>query len=205
MTGCWAIVPVKDLDSAKSRLAPRLGSGERASLSLEMLGRVLSAAAEAGGLSTLVVSRDRRARDLAFAKGMELLEDRWGDLNQSLEDGSRWCLERGASSILVLHADLPLVTRGDIAAMKEPGRAAPSVVVAPCRKEEGTNALFVQPPGLIPFSFGPGSFDRHVKLAQCQGATLRIYRSPSIALDIDTLDDLDLFRAQMSLAEGRPR
>lgn len=196
---------MKDLERAKSRLGAALGLEERACLSLEMLERVLAAVVEVGGLAPLVVSRDPRALALAEKVGGEALLDRWEGLNPALEGASRWCQKRGAGCLLVLPADLPLLKGEDIAAMMDLRPHPPSVVVAPCRRQEGTNALLMRPPGLIPFAFGPGSFHAHLALAVQQGASVRVYRSPTIALDVDTEEDLGVFRSQALLPPGRAR
>ena len=57
--------------------------------------------------------------------------------------------------------------------------------------------LLVRPAGLIPFSFGAGSFHRHQILAEKAGATVHIYRSERITLDIDTPADLAHYRQQV--------
>ncbi|MDP2727052.1 MAG: 2-phospho-L-lactate guanylyltransferase [Dehalococcoidia bacterium] len=203
MSVCRAIIPVKELARAKSRLREALGPEERISLSLEMLERVLDAV-QIDGLAPLVISQDPQALALAEKSGAETLLDRWDGLNPSLEGAARWCRERGARSLLVLHADLPLVRREDIASIMDLGRAA-SVVVAPCRRHDGTNALFMRPPGIIPFAFGPGSFQTYLGLAHRQGVTVQVYRSPTIALDIDTEDDLRIWRSQVHFSEGVAR
>jgi 2-phospho-L-lactate guanylyltransferase len=71
------------------------------------------------------------------------------------------------------------------------GGGHPIVVVAPCRHGTGTNALLIQPPGLIPFAFGPGSFAAHCAAARAAGVEPVIYRSATIALDLDTPEDLE--------------
>ncbi|MCC6554228.1 MAG: 2-phospho-L-lactate guanylyltransferase, partial [Polyangiaceae bacterium] len=38
---CWALVPVKPLDAAKSRLAPALGDAARRALARDLLARTL--------------------------------------------------------------------------------------------------------------------------------------------------------------------
>lgn len=205
MSGCWGIIPVKALEGAKSRLGPALGPEERVSLSLEMLERVLAAVAAVAELAPLVVSRDPRALALARRAGGETLWDRWEGLNPSLEGAARWCLERGAGALLVLAADLPLLQGEDIAAMMDLGRHSSSVVVAPCRRQEGTNALLVRPPGLIPFAFGPGSFRAHLELASRPGVAVKVYHSPRVALDVDTPEDLEVFRSQAFLAPPLPK
>ncbi len=67
----------------------------------------------------------------------------------------------------------------------------PTVVVAPCHHGTGTNALLVCPPGLIPFAFGPDSFAAHVAAARAAGVEPVIYRSATVALDLDTPEDLE--------------
>lgn len=205
MNSCWAIIPVKDLGNAKSRLGETLDAPERVALSLEMLERVVLAASETEGVSTLVVSRDRRALVLAQKKGVNTLHDRWQDLNASLEGAAIWCQGRGATSIMVLHADLPLIKTEDVAAMMQSGASGPCVVISPCRRQEGTNALFLRPPGIIPFIFGRGSFQAHLDLAAERGIAAHVLRSPTIALDIDTVEDLEVYRSQLTLSVGARR
>ncbi|MDO8691831.1 MAG: 2-phospho-L-lactate guanylyltransferase [Dehalococcoidia bacterium] len=204
MRDCWAIVPVKHLDTGKSRLSSSLGLADRVSLSLEMLGRVLDAASEIRELNILVISPDDRALGLAAKAGANTLEDRWRGLNRSLKGAATWCAQRGARSLLVLHADLPLLRSDDIKALIGLGNPAPSVVLAPSRREDGTNALFTNPPGIIPFAFGAGSFKTHLKLAAEQQIWTMVYRSPTVALDIDTEEDLEVFRSQVPAHTGAP-
>ena len=65
----------------------------------------------------------------------------------------------------------------------------PAVVIAPCRRESGTNALLLRPADLVPFSFGPASFAAHCAAARAAGVEPAVYRSASIALDLDTPED----------------
>ena len=68
----------------------------------------------------------------------------------------------------------------------------PVVVVAPDRKKEGTNALLVCPAGLIEYDYGLNSFERHCLAAEAAGARLEICELPSLALDMDVPEDLEL-------------
>lgn len=202
MSSCWALIPVKSLGEAKSRLSGSLTHQQRTDLCLEMLQRVLAAVAEAGDIMPVVVSEDRLVRSLAEATGVRTLADRWDGLNASLDGAARWCLEQGASSLLVVHADLPLLKGEDLQAMITLGQAKRSVVIAPCRRNEGTNAMLLRPLGIIPFAFGPGSFEAHAGLARERGLPVNVYRSPTVALDIDTDEDLGTFRSAELLCRG---
>ena len=73
----------------------------------------------------------------------------------------------------------------------------PVVVLVPDRHRSGTNALLVCPVGLIEYDFGPGSFQRHCERANQVGARLEICELPSIALDMDLPEDLELVGKQI--------
>ena len=76
--------------------------------------------------------------------------------------------------------------------MMERAKEPPLVVVAPDRHRQGTNALLICPVGLIEYDFGPGSFQRHCARAQQRGARLEICELPSLALDVDLPEDLEM-------------
>jgi 2-phospho-L-lactate guanylyltransferase len=93
--------------------------------------------------------------------------------------------------VLIVPADLPLITPQDIRYMLEFANETPVVVVAPDTRRQGTNALLVCPSGLIEYDFGPGSFQRHCERARQAGARLEICELPSLALDMDLPEDLE--------------
>jgi 2-phospho-L-lactate guanylyltransferase len=74
----------------------------------------------------------------------------------------------------------------------------PVVVVAPDRHRKGTNALLVCPVGLIEYDFGPGSFQKHCDQALKAGARLEIFDLPSMALDVDIPEDLNMVAQELS-------
>jgi len=89
---------------------------------------------------------------------------------------------------------LPLLEANDIQAMIDTGRDN-AMVIAPDRRGEGTNALFLRRPELIPFRFGEGSFDAHCTLAEDAGVTPHILECEGLAFDLDTREDyLELTR-----------
>ena len=99
---------------------------------------------------------------------------------------------RGAAGLLILPADLPNLTVADIQALLELAGDRPhAIIIAPDATETGTNALLLRPPDLIQPSFGPDSYNRHCALARNAGVEPIIFRSPSLAYDIDLPSDLD--------------
>ena len=192
----WAVVPVKPLRRAKSRLSSMLGAEERLALSRQMLNRVLEALAGVPEIErTLVVSRDSEPMALARHHGARTLSERPPiDLNQALQQATRAAVGSGASAVLVVPADLPLVTMDDLRELVAMAGPPPVVVLAPDRRQAGTNALLVSPAGLIEYVFGPSSFDRHRASALAAGARVLVCDRPGLALDLDLPEDLGLFR-----------
>jgi 2-phospho-L-lactate guanylyltransferase len=189
-----AVVPVKDLRGTKSRLAPVLNPGARAGLTLYMMGRVVAALREAGVEDICVVSPDRIVLDEAQRRGAVSLIQESRGLNPALEEGRRRALNLGASTLLVLPADLPLLDAEDVRAVLKEAGEAPSVVISPDGAHSGTNALLIQPPDVLPFAFGPESFEAHFEATRRRALDVRICERPHLAFDLDTAGDLARLR-----------
>ncbi len=113
-------------------------------------------------------------------------------LNKALARATIVAKTYATRGVLILPADLPLITAEDVRAMLDRANDPPVVVVAPDRHGVGTNALLVCPAGLIEYEFGPGSFQRHCEMARQVGARLEICELPSLALDMDLPEDLEM-------------
>lgn len=189
----WAIVPVKPLRRGKSRLAGVLSEEERTQLNHSMLGHTLKMLSEVPEVDqTMVVSRDPAA--LALAREFQartLQEDGSPLLNTALQRATVVAQAYAVEAVLILPADLPLIAPKDIQAIIDRGKKPPVMVICPDRRGTGTNALLVSPPGLIDYSFGVGSFQRHCDRATRQSIALEIVNLPSVALDLDLPEDLE--------------
>ena len=191
--GVYAVVPVKDLHGTKSRLAPVLDPAARAGLTLYMMGRVVTRALKAGVDAVGVVSPDPIVLDEALKRGATALAQKSRGLNPALEEGRLWATENGASALLVLPADLPLIEAEDVTEVLAGAAGAP-VVVAPDGARSGTNALLLRPPDALPFLFGPGSFEAHLGAARDRGAEARVCENGHLSFDLDTAGDLAKYR-----------
>jgi 2-phospho-L-lactate/phosphoenolpyruvate guanylyltransferase len=193
--GVYAVVPVKDLRGTKSRLAPVLDPAARAGLTLYMMGRVVTRALKAGVDAVGVVSPDPIVLDEALKRGATPLAQKSRGLNPALEEGRLWATENGASALLVLPADLPLIEAEDVTEVLAGAAGAP-VVVAPDGARSGTNALLLRPPDALPFLFGPGSFEAHLGAARDRGAEARVCENGHLSFDLDTAGDLAKYREE---------
>ncbi len=192
----WAIIPVKPFNRAKSRLAQVLSAEQRVALSEKMFLHslaLLSTSKHIGGV--LVISRDTKVLGLARDYNVHTVQESGTpELNAALLRASQIVGLRGAEGVLIVPADLPLISAEDIEQVLHLGRYNTTVVLAPDRNEDGTNLMLITPPGYIPFSYGTGSFHRHIALADEAKATVKIYHSERVGLDIDTPADLALYQ-----------
>ena len=189
----WAIVPVKPLRRGKSRLAGMLTEDQRTSLNRYLLEYVLTILKEIPEIEhTLVVSRDPAALALTREMGgRTVLEDGAPLFNTAIKRATIVAKAQGAHAVLVLPADLPLIKPADIKNLLKRGKKTPVVVIAPDRRHDGTNGLFINPAGLIEYGYGPRSFQIHSERAVEAGARLVVIESRNIALDLDLPEDLE--------------
>jgi len=190
----WAIVPVKPLRRGKSRLAGVLTQEERLGLNSQMLIHTVDILRDIPEIEqVLVVSRDQAALSLARSHGARTVQENGApELNIALTRATMVAQSYATRGVLIIPSDLPMITKEDVYAMLERVQDPPVVVVAPDRKKEGTNALLVCPVGLIEYDYGPNSFERHCQSARHAGARLEICELPSLALDMDMPEDLEL-------------
>lgn len=195
----WAIVPVKPLRRGKSRLAKVLSVEERTDLNRQLLANTLDTLKQIPEIdNVLVISRDPSALSLAREHGARTVREEGApQLNDALSRATIMARSYSAGGVLVLPADLPQITTGDIYTLLAAAKEPPVVVIAPDHRHEGTNALLINPAGLIDYDFGPGSFEKHCELTRQAGATLNICELPSIAHDIDTPEDLIYLDAKL--------
>jgi 2-phospho-L-lactate guanylyltransferase len=211
----WAVVPIRGLRTAKTRLSPDLDPAERLALVTEMLRRTLVATRDAASIEgTVVVTLDPAVAGIATAHRAVGLVDILPGLNEAILAARSLAVSRDASAVLVLPADLPRVTAERLDALVAEARAAAStaragpetvsrglVVVVPDRHGEGTNALLVAPATLIEPDFGAGSREAHRAAAAEAGATYLEIDGP-LMLDVDTPADLLLASAALSAADA---
>jgi 2-phospho-L-lactate guanylyltransferase len=207
----YCVIPAKPHAEAKSRLAPVLTQSQREELNRWLLRRTLRLARQVIG-PVVVVSRDPAILAQAETQGAWGLPEASTGLNLALTQAAHFARDQGATALLVLPTDLPRLTAFDLESilslggMEKPGwrpvprsaglkpalHATRHLVIAPCRRGTGTNALLMRPPDLIPFLFGPDSFAAHCAAARAAGAEPLIYRADSIAFDLDTPEDWEL-------------
>ncbi|HEX7591761.1 MAG TPA: 2-phospho-L-lactate guanylyltransferase [Candidatus Limnocylindrales bacterium] len=196
LTNIVALVPVRSLAGAKSRLGEPLDAEERGNLILGLLQRTVQQALAATRLAgVVVVSLDEDLLSRARAMGAASLLQEGDGLNEGLDE-ARIAAGAEATAIMILPADLPAVAASAIDQLAEAAELAvrmapngPVVALVPDHHGTGTNALLVAPPNAIPFCFGEGSRAAHAAAAAAAGAVYLELDGP-LTFDVDTPDDL---------------
>ncbi len=189
----FALVPVKALAWGKTRLSALLAEEARRAVSQAMLIDVLNSLRRSSTVERFaVVSSDVTLLSLAQEFGAYTIDEgRPRGLSGAVTIGTEFCVRQGATALLVLLADLPLVEPEDIDFLFRQGEEiGHGVVLATCKEREGTNALLRVPPLVIPPCFGGPSLEAHRQAARQRGVPFRAVDVPHIAFDIDSVEDL---------------
>ncbi len=184
----WAIVPLKTVSQAKTRLAGTLTERERQALYQRLASRVLQSLASCPAVTRLVaVTRCPVMAELAIALGATIC-------HESTDRGTAAACAHGlrqlpasAQRALLIAADLPFCDEQAISQLLE--RPEPLVLV-PDHHRCGTNALLCSPPRLIEPAFGPNSLNLHLQQAEHLNLECYTMHPSKLSFDLDTPQDL---------------
>ena len=203
----WAVIPIKELDGAKQRLAPLLTPAQRRALIEVMMGEVMEAVAGARRLAgILVVTLDPQATALGKRLGARIVTDgaREGHTG-SVTAGLRLLAREGRHGMMTVPADIPAATAEEFDAVLAAHQPGPSFTISPAHDDLGSNAVICSPPDSVPLRFGDNSYFPHLDAARRCGIEPTILRQPGIAMDIDHPVDLAAFLRLPQSAGTRTR
>ena len=182
-----ALVPVKNLDTAKSRLADVLSRNERRMFADLMLGDVLEVILKTPKIEKVFLVGDKQ---LSPKSGTFIIQEKFNNgYNEAISFALRDKRIANSDAIVILPGDIPLITTEEI---ENFSNDAPKngIRIAPDRDREGTNALLLAPPTLIKTQFGKLSYSRHLELAEKCCSNVEVIDSDGLAFDIDSPEDL---------------
>jgi 2-phospho-L-lactate/phosphoenolpyruvate guanylyltransferase len=188
----FAIVPAKQFEKGKSRLAPLLDICDRVNLGELLLDSTLHTLENATTLySTVVISTDVRAKKIAKMHGAVFVDEgKPIGVNNAVNMANDYCVRSGAAATVVVPNDLPLALSEDIDmicnAAKDYDRC---LIICPSAKYDGSNVLLRRPPKLIDSHYDNNSFNMHIDAAKKIGAKIKIILSQRMMRDLDTLED----------------
>jgi 2-phospho-L-lactate/phosphoenolpyruvate guanylyltransferase len=199
-----AILPVKSFAAAKQRLADELDAGPRRALAEAMFSDVLLALRRTQAVDEIVVvSSDHGAQRIAGGNGANVLDDEERGHNAAVGKGIRGALAQRFDRALLVPGDCPLLDPRELEQLIARPVGSRSALIVPDRHGTGTNALLLTPPNSLAPAFGPGSCRRHAAAAQSDGLDYEVVQLASLALDVDTPDDLVALQKALAATHGR--
>lgn len=198
------LLPVKRFDRAKGRLSGWMDPDERAALALALFEDALELCSSTPWLRWWVVSDDGEVLTTAADRGFETIEDEGTGLNDALKLAIKDIVNHGADSVTVIPSDVPLAYEEDVRDLVDTGATSDAVVV-PSDDDGGTNGLYLKPPDLLAPRFGSASLKAHVDAAADRHLRCSILALPRLALDIDTIKDVEAFLERPAYGPSRTR
>jgi len=197
--GACALIAIKERVRCKTRLADVLAPPERIDLVRSMLEAVLTAARNAPTVHQVIVISPER--DTVPAE-IPVLADTGESLNSALVQAHTLLREFGCHEVVVLPADLPMITSAEIDELVRAARAG-GFAIASDAAGVGTNALCLATTLPFRFQFGPDSRRLHFQEAQRLGANPQWVHHPGLEFDVDSPADLELLDGRQWLTRLR--
>ena len=191
------ILPIKRFAHAKTRVVETIGPPGRAAVLRAMLADVLVALDRSREVERVIlVTGEGRAEKIAMERAkrsktpLEVLQE---PTDHGHSEAATLGIVRakalGATCTALLPGDCPLLEATELDSALS-SFAEGAVGVASDHHGTGTNGLFLSPADAIGPAFGPGSCERHLDRAKRAGYEAKLLDIPSLALDLDTPDDL---------------
>lgn len=176
------LIPVKAFDQAKGRLSKALEPTTRARLAREMATNLVGMQ---GDLPVAVCCDDPAVAEWAISIDASVIWCPGTGLNGAVQQGVHEFGRAGYRSVAVAHSDLPLATS------LRPLLGWPGITIVPDRHRQGSNVIALPTDIDFQFSYGSGSFERHVREAIRHRLGLRIAHDDRLGWDVDEPVDLD--------------
>jgi len=192
----WAIIPIKPLSRGKSRLSSVLSDQERENLNRNLLNRTINCLKQVEEIDQIIViSYDPAVLSFSREFGVKTLqENRNTSLNNALRKATQAAKAFNATQLLIIPADLPFMMPEDLISMIYKSKSAPEIIIAPDRKMYGTNALFINPPGILDYDFGQWSFKKHIEQAERLKIRVEIINNERLGFDLDLPEDMVIYK-----------
>ncbi len=202
-----ALIPIKAFSEAKKRLSSRVTSDDRSALAQAMAAHVVSSARP---MPTFVVCDNSEVGKWALDHGAQVLHEPGRGLNGAVAAGVTQLQDLGFDRVVIAHGDLPLAV--DLAWIAN----FEGITIVPDRSARGTNVISIPlsrtetetetEPGddTFKFSYGAGSFGRHVGEARRLGLRLRVVPNYRLSADVDYPGDLRVASAAHAWPILRP-
>lgn len=187
-----AVIPMKNLHYAKSRLSNILTLQQRKELVLFLFNITIKTLKKSKFISEIiVVSSDKTIEKFSFKNGLIFIKDLDNGVNNAIIFADRYCVQNNIDANIVIPHDLPFISVKEIDYICNLSEKYPKcVIICPSKRFDGTNILFRKPPSVIATFYDNNSYLNHLKEAEKFNIPLESINLDNLMFDIDTREDL---------------
>ncbi len=189
-----AVVPIKAIATAKSRLADVLTADERKALVAAMAKDVISALKNCSAIDHVIIITD----DKEVAKLAKKLDCKvWPQgpregLSAAMNHTASRLKSLQVSTMVSVHGDLPLANVAAFDRLIKKINGLSQVFLLPAGIDDGTNVIVTSPPDILTFQYGQDSYYRHLDYCLNRDIQVATLWDDDLDLDIDTEADIRL-------------
>lgn len=194
-----AVIPMKSLHSAKSRLSNILTAQQRKNLAMYLLNTTIKELKESNFISEIViVSSDEAVKNYSSLNNLTFVKDSDKGVNEAVILADKYCVDNGINANIVIPQDLPFISAKEIDEICTiSNKYHKCIIICPSKRFDGTNILFRKPPGVIKTHYDNNSYMNHLKEASKFKIPIESLDIVKLRFDLDTKEDLlELFPLQ---------
>lgn len=188
-----AVIPMKNLHLAKSRLSTILTLQQRKNLAFFLLNATIKTLKESQLIyEIIVVSSDKTIEKFSIENSLKIIKDSADNgVNNAVILADRYCIDNDIDANIVIPHDLPFISAKEIDQICTISEKYPKcIIICPSKRFDGTNILFRKPPNVIKTFYDNNSYINHLKEAQKFNIPIESLDLDSLMFDIDTKEDL---------------
>src|SRR5688500_9069412 len=162
-----AIIPMKSLHLAKSRLSNILTPEQRKNLAMYLLDATIKELKESKFISEIIiVSSDKAVENYSCLKNLKFIKDYDEGVNNAVILADHYCINNDIGANIVIPQDLPFISAKEIDEICNiSNKYHKCIIICPSKRFDGTNILFRKPPGVIKTHYDDNSYMNHLKEA----------------------------------------
>lgn len=187
-----AVIPMKSLHSAKSRLSNILTAQQRKNLAMYLLDATIKELKKSNFISEIIiVSNDKALKQYSCINNLKFIKDSDEGVNQAVILADKYCIDKGINANIVIPQDLPFISAKEIDKICTiSNKYHKCIIICPSKRFDGTNVLFRKPPDVIKTHYDNNSYMNHLKEAYKFKIPIESLDIVKLRFDLDTKEDL---------------
>lgn len=187
-----AVIPMKSLHSAKSRLSNILTAQQRKNLAMYLLDATITELKKSNFISEIIiVSIDKAVENYSCLNNLKFIKDSDEGVNKAVILADNYCINNGINANIVIPHDLPFISAKEIDEICTiSNKYHKCIIICPSKRFDGTNILFRKPPDVIKTHYDDNSYMNHLKEAYKFKIPVESLDLVKLRFDLDTKEDL---------------